>query len=411
MSGQRPAAAGRCDAATDQASSGAPAARSVEAAERREIGRCDSGRPGPTLLVSAGIHGNEPAGVHALRRVFDVLTERGATLRGCFVGFAGNLPALAERRRFLARDLNRGWSAAAIERLFALPVAQRSPEDRQQLELLRCFDEVIADASGPVLFVDLHTSSAPGSPFLCLADTIDNRRLGLATGVPIILGIEENIDGASLEWFADRGLAGFAVEGGQHDDPAAIDNHEAVLWILLDRLGITPPDFLDLRPFRSRLAQAVGSAPPIVEIVYRHVIAPEDRFVMEPGFVNFAKVAKGELLARDRRGELRAPRACHVMLPLYQALGDDGYFLAREVRGVWMWLAKVLRSLPCAALLPLLPGIRPAPDDRDTLLVDPRIARWFAVELFHLLGYRKERPRGERLAFSRRRSLRQNRKL
>ena len=38
----------------------------------------------------------------------------------------------------------------------------------------------------------------------------------------------------------------------------------------------------------------------------------------------------------------------------------------------------------------------------DTLIVDRHVARWFTVEIFHLLGYRKERSRGDQLLFSRR---------
>ena len=76
----------------------------------------------------------------------------------------------------------------------------------------------------------------------------------------------------------------------------------------------------------------MGDAPSIVEIVYRHVIEVEDDFRMEPGFVNFSLVREGQLLARDRRGEIHAMASRYVMLPLYQELGDDGYFLARRVR-------------------------------------------------------------------------------
>jgi succinylglutamate desuccinylase len=218
------------------------------------------------------------------------------------------------------------------------------------------------------------------------------------------LGIEETIAGASLEWFADRGIAAFAVEGGQHESPDAVDNHEAVLWELLVRLGIVEAGAVDLAPHRDRLRRAVGDAPPIVEITHRREIAPEDRFRMEPGFVNFTQVEKGQLLARDRTGALLAPAACHVMLPLYQELGDDGYFLARRVSGFWLWLARALRASGVGGLLPLMPGIRRAPGEPDTLLADPRVARWFVVEVFHLLGYRKESRRGALLAFSRRRS-------
>lgn len=380
----------------------------------RVLGTLDSGRPGPTLLVTGGVHGNEPSGVTALQRVLARLHGAGgaaALARGRLVALAGNLPALGERRRFLVRDLNRGWGPASVAALEARPPSLRSSEDVQQAELLLQFAAVEASATGPLLYVDLHTSSADGPPFLCLADTIDNRRLGMVTGVPIILGIEETIEGASLEWFAERGIAAFAVEGGRHGTEQAVDNHETVLWLLLRHLGIVRENVVDLAQHRARLRQAVGDAPPIVEIVHRHVIRDGDAFRMEPGFLNFSRVAKGALLAHDRNGEIRADAACHVMLPLYQELGEDGFFLARRVRRFWLWLARWLRSAGVAGLLPLLPGIRRDPVDADTLLANPKVARWFVVEIFHLLGFRKERPRGERLAFSRRSSRRHNRRL
>lgn len=379
--------------------------------QQRELGTWDCGRPGPTLLVVGGMHGNEPAGVTAVRRVLAALQERELPIDGRFVALAGNLQALRQERRFLARDLNRGWGRSAVADLAGRDAGDLVPEDREQQELLQRFTELERTASGPLVFVDLHTSSAEGPPFLCLADTIDNRRLGLATGVPIILGIEETIAGASLEWFADRGIAGFAVEGGQHRHPDTVGNLEAVLWLVLERLRMLRPGAVELAPHRERLRRATAEAPPIVEIVYRHVIAPSDEFRMAPGFVNFARVRSGQRLAEDRRGPIDAPYACHVMLPLYQAQGDDGYFLARRVRPFWLWLAKWLRALRCGALLPLLPGIRRDPDDPDTLLADRRVARWFVVEIFHLLGYRKQVERQQLLAFSRRRSRAENRRL
>lgn len=386
-------------------------ATAAAALQQRELGSWDCGRPGPTLLVVGGMHGNEPAGVAAARRVLAALQERELPMQGRFLALAGNLEALRQERRFLARDLNRGWGRRAVAALAGRDGDALSPEDREQRELLQRFAEVERTASGPLVFVDLHTSSAAGPPFLCLADTIDNRRLGLATGVPIILGIEETIEGASLEWFADRGIAGFAVEGGQHRHPDTVGNLEAVLWLMLERLRMLRPGQVELAPHRERLRQATAGAPPIVEIVHRRVISPADGFRMAPGYVNFAPVRAGQRLAEDRNGPIDAPYACHVMLPLYQAQGDDGYFLARRVRPFWLWLAKWLRALRFGACLPLLPGIRRDPDDPDTLLADRRVARWFVVEVFHLLGYRKQVPRGGRLAFSRRRSRPENRRL
>lgn len=375
---------------------------------RRELGRWDCGRPGPTLLVLAGIHGNEPAGVLAVQRVLGQLQEMELPLAGRIVAIAGNLAALREQRRFLARDLNRGWGAESLAAMLAKEEAACSSEDLEQRELLTVFTELMNTAGGPVVFVDLHTSSADGPPFLCLADTTDNRRLGLATGVPIILGIEETIDGASLEWWAQHGVMAMAVEGGRHEHPATVGNHEAVLWLVLQHLGMLRSAHVDVARHREHVQKAVAGAPPIVEITKRHAITKADAFVMAPGFVNFAPVPKGGLLARDRTGEIRAAAASYVLLPLYQALGDDGFFLARSVRRFWLHIASTMRSLRLDRLASWLPGVRRDPEDPLTILVNPRVARWFVTELFHLLGFRKERRRGDQLAFTRRWSRPEN---
>jgi succinylglutamate desuccinylase len=361
--------------------------------------------------VLAGIHGNEPAGVLAVQRVLGRLQELDLDVRGRLVALAGNLPALARGVRYVARDLNRGWLTSALAALRARDPGGLRDEDAEQRELLAAFDRALATTRGPVVFVDLHTSSADGPPFLCLADTIDNRRLGLATGVPLILGIEETIDGASLEYFSQRGVVGLAVEGGRHEHPDTASNHEALLWVLLERLGILRPGQIDTAPFRAHIARVTVGLPSAVEIVRRHVIAAEDRFAMRPGFTNFQVVAKGQPLATDRNGEVLAPRACRVMLPLYQALGDDGFFLARDVRPFWLRTAALLRRLRLDAIVHWLPGVRRDPRDRNTLLVDHRIARWFVTEIFHLLGFRKARRVGDELTFTRRWSLPENARL
>jgi hypothetical protein len=106
-----------------------------------------------------------------------------------------------------------------------------------------------------------------------------------------------------------------------------------------------------------------------------------------------------------------APYDCRVMLPLYQALGDDGFFLSRDVRPFWLVVARVMRRLRLDRIVHWMPGVRRDPDDINTILVNPRIARYFVTEIFHLLGFRKERKRGSVLAFTRRWSRRENRGL
>ncbi len=378
---------------------------------RRELGTWDCGRSGPTLVVLAGIHGNEPAGVLAVQRVLGRLQELELDVHGRIVAFAGNLKALTRGVRFLQRDLNRHWLPEVVDGLLQRDPQRDGFEDQEQRELLRLFEQARQTAGGPVVFVDLHSSSADGPPFLCLADTIDNRRTALATGVPLILGIEETIDGASLEWWSQRGCVNFAVEGGRHEHPDTVLNHEAVLWLLLEHLGILRRGQVDLRAHREQIGRVTAGQPSAVEIVRRHAITPADRFAMRPGFQNFSAVQRGQELASDARGPVLAPFACRIMLPLYQAQGDDGFFLARDVRPFWLGVARWLRWCRLDRAVHWLPGVRRDPADRNTILVDPRIARWFVTELFHLLGFRKERRRGAALAFTRRWSLPENARL
>jgi Succinylglutamate desuccinylase / Aspartoacylase family len=322
---------------------------------------------------------------------------------GTFVAVAGNLGGLAQNRRFLHRDLNRAWTADRVAALRAQDMVQDNAEDREQRELLAVFEDCLARARGQVVFVDLHSSSADGASFTCIADTIPNRRLAMALPVPTILGLEECIDGATMEFFSEKGLVAVAVEGGQHQDPRTVDNLEAAVWLALVRVGLVGAGQVDVQGFRRTLRASAQGLPPVLEVRYRHVVTPERGFKMQPGYVSFQPVKKGELLAVEAGGELRALEDGRILLPLYQGQGEDGYFLCRSVRRLWLRVARILQAAGADRILPLLPGVRRIPGQPDALLVDPRVARFWPVEIFHLLGFRKRRRAGDLLRFSRRR--------
>jgi hypothetical protein len=84
-------------------------------------------------------------------------------------------------------------------------------------------------------------------------------------------------------------------------------------------------------------------------------------------------------------------------MPLYQAQGEDGFFLIREFHPFWLSLSEALRRLRADRIIHWLPGIRRDPLRAYGLIVDRRWARWFSLEVLHLLGYRKEVEEGDRL--------------
>jgi succinylglutamate desuccinylase len=140
-----------------------------------------------------------------------------------------------------------------------------------------------------------------------------------------------------------------------------------------------------------------------VEVRYRHVVRSTDGFSMRPGFESFARVHAGQALADDATGPVKCPESGRILLPLYQGVGDDGFFLSRDVRPFWLRLSAWLRQLRADRLLAWLPGIRRHAELPDTLVADPGVARWLVLEIFHLFGFRKLRSEPGKLVFSRRR--------
>ncbi len=375
----------------------------LAASRQRVIGAWRGAEPGPTLVCTGSLHGDEPSGVLALQRVMRSVEERKPPLRGEFVGLAGNLGAMVAEKRYVAHDLNRHWLPDNIRRARESALDELQHEDFELRELLDTLHDLFDRGRGEVYFLDLHTSSADGQPFVCIGDTLRNRRFAEAFCVPIILGLEEQIDGSLLEYVNNLGHVTVGVEGGQHRAESSVDHHEAVVWLALVRAGLLGESAVpDIDEHRRRLRRASGSLEGFMEVRHRHPIVPTDGFEMEQGFTNFQHIRSGQLLAHDHRGEVHAVQGGRILLPLYQGLGSDGFFIARDVNAFWLRLSAVLRRLGLDRVLHWLPGVRRHPDRDATLIIDTQLARWFALEVFHLLGYRKRRSEEDRLVVSRR---------
>ncbi|MBX3214776.1 MAG: succinylglutamate desuccinylase/aspartoacylase family protein [Labilithrix sp.] len=372
--------------------------------EGREIGRVVGDAPGPTLIVIAGIHGNERAGVGAVRRALATLTRRQGRVMGEIVAFAGNLGAMRLGVRYRERDMNRVWTEARVADLEARAAAggELDVEDHEQLELIGAVRAAIARARGPVYLVDLHTTSAHGLPFILFGDTLKQRKFAGVIPLPLVMGLEEQVDGALTAFFTTQGCVTFCVEGGQHDDAGSVDNLEAVVLLAAESAGVFGSGLLtETGAAYALLERRRGDLPRVMEVVSRHAITPDDAFVMEPGFANLARARAGQLLATKRAGKVRAPKDGIVLLPLYQGQGNDGFFWGREVGAARMRLSEVLRHMKVDRLLHLLPGIARDPAQPSKLVVDERATRLYHRDLFHLLGYRRVRSEAERLTLER----------
>lgn len=366
----------------------------------RVIGHVRGEAGGPTLVFVAGLHGNEPAGVEALQRVFAQLPDPDE-ISGEILAVKGNVTALEQGVRFVDTDMNRDWWSEAMTS--DSPAGPPLSEDVERRELLDTIGPVFRRSDGTPYVVDLHTTSGDTPPFVTIGDTLRNRRFAQSVPLPMVLGLEEQLAATFLEYVNNRGCITMGCEGGRHDDPAAVDHLEAVAWITLAATGILGAARLPNPDPRALLRDAARGYPGIVEIRYRHPVPPGRRFAMDPGFRSFQPVDAGQHLGSWGDGHpVASPETGRLLMPLYQEQGDDGFFVTREVRPAWLGISTFLRRIGADRVAPLLPGVRRHPYIVGAVIVDRRTARWYTVEIFHLLGFRREVEQGHALILSRR---------
>lgn len=300
----------------------------------RVIDRILGEESGPTLIVVGGVHGNEPAGVEAARQVLAELRQSASPVRGELIALTGNTRALAAGRRYLVRDLNRQWTPSAIAESHAAVSRGVKPEDEPEqhetVELRAAIEEIVARKRGPVFALDLHTTSSEGTPFGVVGPTPAHREFASHFELPSLARLEEQLPGVLTGYLGTQGIVTFAIEGGEHASKRSREHLAAAILVGLKASGVVASEHLPgLDAANASLRRARGELPKLIEVLSRHAVLPEHGFQMEPGFATIQPTFAGTLIARDRAGEIRAPSDCLVLLPLYQAQGNDGFFVGR----------------------------------------------------------------------------------
>ncbi len=354
----------------------------------RIIGNITSDTPGPTMVFFGGIHGNEPAGVLALEQVLRVFMRGEVGLKcGSLIAMRGNPPALMRKERFLDHDLNRLWRKHRMAGILENPGSDRSSEEEQLAILHQGVHEILSGYEPPFYFFDLHTTSSRSLPFITINDSLINRRFSVHFPVPVILGIEEYLDGPLLSYINELGYLALGFEAGQHDDPQAISNAEDFIWLALSAAGAI--ESLPGREARfNRLREAAFGDHHFYEIYYRHKLPEQHAFQMEEGFWSFQALPKGTLLATEAGLPVEMTKKGILFMPLYQKKGEEGFFLIRRTPRWALRLSARLRKWNLHRALSWLPGVRWEDETKDRLVVDLRVARFLSKPFFHLLGYR-----------------------
>ena len=144
--------------------------------QQRVICRYDEGRAGPLFICLGGIHGNEPAGVQAIRTVGTLLNHErtinpGFEFSGRMLGLAGNVQALEKAKRFIRMDMNRAFTADRIAHVFRVEMDTLTAEDRELRELITVIREEIREYRPErIVLLDIHSTSATGGIFVIASE-------------------------------------------------------------------------------------------------------------------------------------------------------------------------------------------------------------------------------------------------
>lgn len=353
----------------------------------RVIRKLKGAKSGPTVLFFAGIHGNEPAGVLALQQVLEELSLNEKNLQGTIYAVRGNLKALSEEKRYLDVDLNRLWTKANIKMVQNKKVLL--VEEKELLELFDFLKEIIKTEKGLFYIIDYHTTSSKTLPFITINDSMINRKFAQQFPVPVVLGIEEFLEGPLLSFVNQLGYVAIGFESGQHSDHEAISNSVAFTYMTLVSAGVVGKmDVADFGNYPHQLEKAATSVRDIFEVVHLHKITGVDVFKMLPGFESFQKINKGTHLATNNFLPVYSNFDGRLFMPLYQNQGSDGFFIIRKIPFWALQLSAFLRKIKIDNLFTLLPGVKWEHKDKEILRVDLNIAKYMAKPLFHLLGYR-----------------------
>ena len=306
----------------------------------RLIGTYTEGVEGPLLFVIGGMHGNEPAGIHALENLFSLLnTEHsrnpGFEFKGKLVGLRGNLQAIRSEKRFLERDLNRSWLSESIRTLKLKDTESLYAEDRELVELLNFIElEIALSKPSEVYLLDIHTTTASGGIFSIPNGSKKSLDLAKALHAPVIDGMIDGIKGTSLHYFSEQywdvPMTSVVFEAGQHQDELSENRAIAAIVNCLRELGCVKATDVENHHDQILIQYAKG-LPRVSRLCYTHAISPEDNFVMKPGFENFQPIEKETILASDIKGEIRAQTSGLILMPLYQKQGEDGFFVIEIV--------------------------------------------------------------------------------
>jgi succinylglutamate desuccinylase len=295
------------------------------------------GEKGPLFVVTAAMHGNEHAGIKALRELDRILIHKKSTkpdfkLHGTLLGIIGNKQAAEQNVRYIESDLNRMWETEFVYEILENKDTEYTYEKKEMVEIIHTLRKFVMTGKYSTLYLlDLHTTSSDGIFSICTEDPLSVKIAG-QLHAPVVRGLLHGLTGTTLHYFNHNNLGinatALAFEAGKHDDPLSVNRSVAAIINCMRSIGCLYPHEVE-NAYDELLISYSSKLPGSVTIKFKYHISENGPWEMLPGFKNFDPVYTGQHLANDNGKKICAPLDGLILMPLYQKKGQDGFFIVQ----------------------------------------------------------------------------------
>ncbi|MFA7191895.1 MAG: succinylglutamate desuccinylase/aspartoacylase family protein [Candidatus Paceibacterota bacterium] len=261
---------------------------------------------GPTSVIMAGIHGNEPCGVRAFKKLEHKLKIKS----GKVIFLLGNPVALKDNVRFVEQNMNR---------MFAEQNKEYTEEEKNSYEYRRAqFIKMFLDEADALL--DIHSTRNKSLPFVFT----EGNAFDIVNYFPkevsrIVININEYEPGGTDGYMYEKDKIGICIECGQHDSKNADKVAIKSIMIFLQKRGHIKDST------KKKLPKEIV----MVNSIY---FTKTDNFKMAKQFVDFEKIKMDQLIGTDGNEEIRAKQKGLIMFAHdCDKIGSEAFLMTKKI--------------------------------------------------------------------------------
>lgn len=286
----------------------------------------DSGKPGPHVMFTSIIHGNETGSLPSVVKFVKRIEQKQIDFVGRMSFVLGNIPAFLKNERYLESDLNRVFNDEG-----------KDSAERKRANEIKPFLKT-AD-----LFIDLHQTSMP-----CLHSfyifAYEEQSYLWARALAGAKTLVTRSPAASFskgdlcidEWARNQGIPSVTVELSQRGlSPQA----ECISTYMIETVAD-----IQLRISKGETTlEKEANIQPELDFLTVSFNEPfrDPTATLEPGFINLNPVRKGQYLGRSAKGDLRTPIDGSLLFPRYPKRDEKGLATDPLVEELFMVMTRL----------------------------------------------------------------------